>query len=184
MFMTLLARFAAFAPLHAATHDAIGSPIANRSRAETEPLIGLFANTIVLRLDCGGEPSADALIARTRHAVLDAHAHQDLPFEQLVEHLAPARDLSRNPLFQVFFVHRRLARDGSEASGISAFDVPATTTKFDLTLTFEESADDPSACSSTAATCSRKDRHPNGGAPDALLHAMAATRGHRSIDCR
>ena len=140
-FMTLLTGFVAWLSRYTGQTDiAVGSPVANRSRSETAQMVGLFANTIVLRVDCGGNPTVADLLRRTRDAVLDAHAHQDLPFEQLVEELQPPRDLSRNPLFQVFFIHRRHARD-EHAFGTRALDLPSTTTKFDLTVTFEEAPD-------------------------------------------
>ena len=132
LFMTLLAGFAAFLHRYTRQRDlAIGSVVANRSRTETERVIGLFANTIVLRVDCSGDPSCDQLVARVRDVVLEAHAHQDLPFEQLVERLQPVRDLSRNPLFQVFFSYQRLAGDEGLV-GARALDIPISKTKFDL----------------------------------------------------
>ncbi len=83
---------------------AVGSPIANRNRSEVEGLIGLFANTLVLRTDLGGDPSFVELLRRERRVAVGAYDHQDLPFERLVEELVPRRDLGRNPLFEVLFV--------------------------------------------------------------------------------
>jgi amino acid adenylation domain-containing protein len=104
LFMTLLAAFQAL--LHRITGEEdvwVGTPVANRTEPGLEGLIGLFVNTLVLRTDAGGDPSFIGLIARTRETALAAFSRQELPFERLVEELAPARDLSRNPLFQVFF---------------------------------------------------------------------------------
>jgi amino acid adenylation domain-containing protein len=82
---------------------AIATTVANRQRAELEGLIGMLVNTIVLRANCTGTPRFDELLERTRRAALGAYAHQDLPFELLVQELAPRRDFSHNPLFQVMF---------------------------------------------------------------------------------
>ncbi|MFX3681347.1 MAG: amino acid adenylation domain-containing protein [bacterium] len=104
LFMILEAAFAVLLGRMSRQQDVlIGTPIANRHRAEVEPLIGFFVNTLVLRNDLSGEPSFRDLIERTRNTALDAYAHQDLPFERLVDELQPERDLSRNPIFQVMF---------------------------------------------------------------------------------
>src|SRR5262249_23343612 len=81
----------------------IGTPVSNRSRVELEGLVGFFVNTLVLRLDSGGNPTFTELLRRVKAVALGAYAHQDLPFQKLVEELHPDRDLSRNPLFQVTF---------------------------------------------------------------------------------
>jgi len=84
---------------------AVGSPVTNRNLPELEALIGYFINTLVLRVDLSGEPSVSELLSRVRRMLLDAYRHQGVPFETLVEKLAPKRDLSLSPLFQVLFVH-------------------------------------------------------------------------------
>lgn len=104
LFMTLLAAFGA--TLHHHTQQAdllIGTPIANRRQVEVQDLIGFFINTLVLRLNLAGDPTFSELLARTREVSLDAYAHQDVPFEKLVEELRPERSLSHNPLFQASF---------------------------------------------------------------------------------
>ncbi|MEM7534191.1 MAG: condensation domain-containing protein [Chloroflexota bacterium] len=104
LFMTLLAAFnLLLARLSGQDDILIGTPMAGRSQAEVEGLIGLFLNTLVLRTDLSGDPTFTALLGSVKQTVLDAHKHQDVPFEKLVEELHPERDLSRAPIFQVFF---------------------------------------------------------------------------------
>jgi len=105
LFMTLLAALQTLLHRYTGQDDiAVGSLIANRTRAEIEGLIGFFVNTLVLRTDLAGDPSFGELLARVREVTLGAYEHQDLPYEKLLEELQPPRDLSRNPLFQVLFV--------------------------------------------------------------------------------
>jgi amino acid adenylation domain-containing protein len=155
LFMTLLAGFQALLGRCSGRDDIpAGSPIANRNRWETEGLIGFFVNTLVLRGDLSGAPSFRGLLARTRETTLEAYAYQDLPFEKLVEELAPERNLSASPLFQVFFVLQndppaRLALPGlrveqvpvrSEAAQFS-LSLDLTATDRGLAGTFEYSRD-------------------------------------------
>jgi non-ribosomal peptide synthetase component F/acyl carrier protein len=120
----------------------VGMPIAGRTRAQTEGLIGFFVNTLALYTRLDDEPSFVDLLARVREACLGAYAHQDLPFERLVDELNPARDLSRTPLFQVMLVLQNPQRESrasaSAAPARRAVVADSGTSKFDLTLVLGE----------------------------------------------
>jgi amino acid adenylation domain-containing protein len=144
LFMTLLAAFQALlARLSGQTDIPIGSPIANRTRPELEGLIGFFVNTLVLRGDLSANPTFVELLIRIRAMTLDAYAHQDLPFEQLVEALQLPRDPSRNPLFQVMFVLQNAPLPPLELPRLrlEPIDVTPETAKFDLWLAVGEHND-------------------------------------------
>ncbi len=143
-FMALLAAFAALLQRITGESDVIiGSPIANRQRAELEALVGFFVNTLALRVDMSEAHSFRALLAHVREITLAAYEHQDLPFERLVEALHPERSLNYAPLFQVMFVHQE-GRVNFDVPGIAIrpFSLPSALTKFDLTLvTVDRDAD-------------------------------------------
>jgi amino acid adenylation domain-containing protein len=120
----------------------VGSPIAGRTRVELEGLIGFFVNTLALRTELSGDPAFRELVARVREAALGAYAHQDVPFERLVEEVAPARSLSHTPLFQVMFALQNLRDDAAPAPPglrVERFRAATRTARFDLEVDlFEE----------------------------------------------
>src|SRR5262249_53332698 len=141
-FIMLLAAFQVLLYRYSGQGDVVvGSPISNRSRTETEGLIGFFVNTLVLRGNLSEKPTFRELLQRVRNICLEAYAHQDLPFEKLVEELRPERDLSRNPLFQVMFVLQNTPRPLPQPTALSIERVdilPATSSLFDLSLYLRE----------------------------------------------
>jgi amino acid adenylation domain-containing protein len=143
-YMTLLAAFAIL--LHRLTGQTdvpVGSPVATRERAETEEMIGLLINTVVLRTGLGGDPPAGELLQRVRRTVLAAHAHAAVPFERVVDELQPERSLQHSPLFQVMLAYLRAASAGEVAGGLSLrfTAVDTGTSKFDLSLWVRETAE-------------------------------------------
>jgi amino acid adenylation domain-containing protein len=144
LFMTLLAAFQTLLLRYSAQAEiVVGSPIAGRNQPETNELIGFFVNTLVLRTDLSGNPSFRELLLRVREVALGAYAHQDLPFEQLLEELQPERDLSRTPLFDVMFVLQKASPQVLEIPGLALIplEVDNGTAKFDLTLDLQEIAE-------------------------------------------
>jgi amino acid adenylation domain-containing protein len=140
-FMVLLAAFNALLARYSGQTDVlVGTPVANRSRVETEALVGFFVNTLVLRVDASGDPSFYELLERVREVAVAAYAHQDLPFEKLVEELAPARDTRQTPLFQVMFdyVNTPLGALDLPDLRVEVEELDNPTAKFDLTWIVEE----------------------------------------------
>ncbi|MBM3852642.1 MAG: amino acid adenylation domain-containing protein, partial [Verrucomicrobia bacterium] len=143
LFMTLLGGFAVL--LHRLSERAdfvIGTPVANRTRSEMEPMIGFFVNALALRLDLTADPTVRALLEQVRRVTLDALAHQDVPFEKLVQELRPGRTLGHTPFFQVMFVLQNAPLGELRLPNLTAtpVEVDTGTAKFDLTLALEESA--------------------------------------------
>jgi amino acid adenylation domain-containing protein len=139
LFMTLLAACKTLLHRYTGQDDIIvGSPISGRSRPETRGLIGLFVNTLVLRTDLSNNPTFRELLSRVRKVCVGATAHQQLPFEKLVETLQPQRNLSHTPLFHVMFVFQDVPEEFLEFHDltITPLEVDSGTAKFDLTLSF------------------------------------------------
>jgi len=143
LFMTLLAGWQLLLARYSRQPDVVvGSPVANRTRAEVEGLIGFFVNTLVLRTEVDGELRVRELLQRVREVCLGAYAHQEVPFEMLVEQLQPERDLSYTPLFQVMMMLQNTPpqqRTEWAGVGMSAVEVESGTAKYDMTLGLAES---------------------------------------------
>ncbi|WP_203737922.1 non-ribosomal peptide synthase/polyketide synthase, partial [Actinoplanes italicus] len=138
MFMTLIAAYAVFLSRQSGQDDLlIGTPIANRGRPETESLIGLFINTLAIRIRLGDDPDFDELLDRTRTTALEAYAHQDVPFEKLVDELVHERDGARTPLIQTLFSHYR---DGTASDGPAPDLLEGIPVQWDLRLVLTETA--------------------------------------------
>jgi amino acid adenylation domain-containing protein/non-ribosomal peptide synthase protein (TIGR01720 family) len=135
LFMTLLAAFAILMQRYCAQDDVVlGSPAANRRHSATEGVLGMFVNMLVMRLDASGEQSFTAMLLRVRETVLKAYAHQDVPFEMLVEEFGGERDLSRNPLFQVVFAEQAPFPSAVDLGAVTLRPEPieAGSARFDL----------------------------------------------------
>ncbi|MCP4658106.1 MAG: amino acid adenylation domain-containing protein, partial [bacterium] len=140
LFMTILAGFDVLLSRYSGREDiVVGSPIAGRKRREIEALIGFFVNTLVLRTDLSGDPEFVALMERVRRLALDAYAHQDLPFESLVDALQPPRDTGSHPLFQVMLTFQNIPHE-SPGTAVSSWATAVTTAKFDLSLILHQGA--------------------------------------------
>jgi non-ribosomal peptide synthetase component F len=154
LFMLLLAAFQVLLARCSGQHDVVvGTPIAGRTRAETEGLIGFFVNMLALRSRLDGAASFRSVLHGVKAAALDAYAHQDLPFEKLVEALHPIRDLSREPIVQAVFALQNMPQQPTRMAGlaIEPFDTGPVPAKFDLELSMVE-ADGALAASIVYAT--------------------------------
>ncbi len=142
LFMTVLAGWAVLlSRLSGQEEVVIGTPVANRGRSEIEGLIGFFVNTLAIRVDVSGSPSAAALLKRVRERVLAGQTNQDVPFEQVVEALKPERTLAHSPVFQVMLAWQNLPQTGGvplEGLRIEGMGVAGSTSQFDLTLSLME----------------------------------------------
>lgn len=144
LFVGLLSAFQVLLLRYTGQEDIlVGTPIANRNRSEIEDLIGFFVNTLVMRGDLSGDPTFRALLRRNQEKALDAYAHQDLPFEKLVEGLAPKRDLSRSPIFQVFLAFQNTPMQPLHLPGLEVRGEQSDSgiSKFDLSLYLTETAE-------------------------------------------
>jgi len=165
---------------------AVGTPVAGRSRAEVEDVVGFFVNTLAVRADLTGDPTLAELLGRVREAVLGAYEHQDVPFEQVVEELHPERDSSRTPVFQTMFALRDTAATALRLPGMAAEEVPLgwRTAKFDLTLFVDQAPDGTYSALIEYATdlfdLSTMERF--AGGYRRLLHAFARDAGGRLAD--
>ncbi|BBA33066.1 putative linear pentadecapeptide gramicidin synthetase LgrB [Methylocaldum marinum] len=142
LFMTLLSAFLTLLARYSRQDDlVVGTPVANRNRRETEGLIGFFVNTLVLRVDLAGNPAFEEVVARVRQRALDAYAHQEVPFERIVEAVQPERSLSHSPLFQVMFVLQNTPEATLTLPGLTLSPLPlqGVAAKFDLTLVLSDS---------------------------------------------
>ncbi|MCG1048400.1 non-ribosomal peptide synthetase [Mycetohabitans rhizoxinica] len=145
LFMTMLAAWSTVLARLSGQHDmVIGTPSANRNHPQIEPLIGFFVNTLALRMDLSGEPDTAELLARVRRPTLDAQAHQDLPFEQVVEIVQPPRRLNHTPLFQVMLAWQNNAPGEWRLPGLAATpaELEYDAVKFDLELNLSEAGEE------------------------------------------
>ncbi|MCG1019978.1 amino acid adenylation domain-containing protein, partial [Mycetohabitans sp. B4] len=145
LFMTMIAAWSAVLARLSGQHDVvIGTPSANRNHRQIEPLIGFFVNTLALRVDLSGEPDTAQLLARVRRATLDAQAHQDLPFEQVVEIAQPPRRMNHTPLFQVMLAWQSNEPDEWCLPGLTVTpaELEYDVVKFDLELNLSEAGEE------------------------------------------
>src|SRR3712207_1154572 len=144
LFMTLLAGFQVLLSRYSGQTDlVVGTPIAGRDRLETEGLIGFFINALALRTDLSGDPTFKQLLGRVREVTLGAYAHQEVPFDLVVEELQPERRLGRSPIFQVIFALQNIPRESIELPGLklSSIEPENGTVEFDINFVLSEAGD-------------------------------------------
>ncbi len=145
LFMTLLAAYTVLLHRYSGQDDILtGTPIAGRTKSNLEKIIGFFVNTLIMRTDLSENPEFSELLVQVRETALGAYAHQDMPFEKLVEELQPRRDLSHSPLFQTAFVLQNIPADNSVRTSeiiLEPLSAEGETAKYDITLTMAEGAD-------------------------------------------
>ena len=170
LFMTLLGGWSVLlSRLSGQAEVVIGTPVANRQRSEIESLIGFFVNTLALRVRLGEDPSVAQLLEQIKVTTLSAYAHQDLPFEQVVEALQPERSLSHSPLFQAMLVLNNLPSGGTLTLAglrLAPMETPHVTTHFDLTLSLTDSGEEMVGSVEYATDLYRRE---HGGADDGSL---------------
>jgi alpha-ketoglutarate-dependent taurine dioxygenase len=143
--MTLMAAFQLFLSKYSGKDDIlVGTDVANRNRVELEELIGFFVNLLPIRIDFSDNPTFTDLLGRVRNTMLDVYAHQELPFEKIVEELRPERDLGRNPLVQVLFVMQNTRQQELQLPGLTLtpFKFRDASSRFDLALFMSEAEDE------------------------------------------
>jgi amino acid adenylation domain-containing protein len=143
-YMTLLTAVLVLLSAHTGRSDvSVGTPLSGRGRQEIKDLIGLFVSTVIIRADLAGRPTFREAVRRVRRACLEAYQHQDLPFERIVAELAPERDLSRSPLFQIMFSYVTGDRPGLRLPGVRTEreQMPPDSPEFDLSIELTEQAD-------------------------------------------
>jgi arthrofactin-type cyclic lipopeptide synthetase C len=144
LYMTLMAGWAlVLSRLSGQTDVVIGTPVANRRKVEIENLIGLFVNSLAVRIDLSASPTAKLLLEQVKRQVLEAQQRQDIPFEQVVEIVRPARSLAHSPLFQVMFVWNNTPAEVLTLPGLELqlLSSPSDVAKFDLALSLQETAE-------------------------------------------
>ncbi|MGW6745928.1 amino acid adenylation domain-containing protein [Streptomyces sp. NPDC055025] len=186
-FMVLLAAFQLLLGRYTGRTDiAVGTPVAGRTREETEELVGFFTNNLVIRNDLSGDPAFTDFLDQVRTVSLEAMAHQDVPFEHLVDALRPDRDLSRNPLFQVMFELQHMEGVPATLGGsvIEPVHTGPAVAKFDLTMTVKQRADGRLHCWFEYATglFERATIERMAGHYLALLNSVTAAPGARIGD--
>ncbi len=188
LFMTALAAVAVLLHRYTGQDDlVIGTPVANRTRPETEGLLGFFVNTLALRVRLAGQPTFRELLARVREVCIGGYAHQEMPFERLVQELAPERDLSRTPLFQVMFAYQNEPGEALRLPGLELrrFGAETGTSKFDLLIALAQRPEGSTRSSSSPRISSTRRRSTGCWATSRCSwRAPSRTRTGASTSCR